>query len=145
MTAPSAQRLLRKAWSIVVGTISRTMPLIKLRAGAGGHGQAWLDASHNLPPHLIYPARNAFAVRRHANQSPSMIKDGKIPSFMQLRLFSSLFLSLADRVGIEKGRMGERHQGEGNYHQIRKPKREGKKGREKEKTDANSWSCSLQT
>lgn len=78
----------------------------KAAGRAGGQGQAQLDASHSLPSNLTCPTCEAFAERQSANQSPSAIKDGKIPSFTQLCLFSSLFLSLADRVGREKERMG---------------------------------------
>lgn len=67
-----------------------------------------------------------------ANQSPSAIKDGKIPSFMQLFLFSSLFLSLADRVGREKERMGREVPGRGKLPpdqaiEVRRKEREGRR------------------
>lgn len=61
---------------------------------------------HSLPSNLTCPTRQAFAERQSPSQSPSAIKDGKSPFLMQLCLFSSLFLSLADRVGREKERIG---------------------------------------
>lgn len=109
----SAQRLLRKARSIIAGTISRPVPPIKPEAEQAGSGgsRGRLGSMRRTASLQTLPAQPATLLRR-AKQSPSAIKDGKTPSFMQLCLFSSLFLSLADRVGRERGKDGEGGTGE---------------------------------
>lgn len=107
--APSPQRLLRKAPSSTAGAISRLVAPLKLEAEQAGSWRSRASSARCItqPPFKSYlPNLRSFCSEAEHEPFPSAIKDGKIPSFMQLCLFSSLFLSLDDRVGREKERMG---------------------------------------
>lgn len=120
------------------------MPSIKLRAGAGVMGRLGSMRTTSL---RILPAQPAMLSQWHGVQTcpPLWLKMEK--SLLLCNCVFSHFYFCHWLTGWEerRGSMGGRHQGEGNYHQIRKMKWEGRKRREKEKTDVNSWSCPLQT
>lgn len=101
---------------VSAGTVSHPVPSVK--PGAEDGGAARLAASHGLHPTLTHTTCHAAAQG----------SGWKMPSLVQLCLFSSVVLLLADRVGRGKD-------GEENYHLIMQTKREGM---EKKKLDANS-------